>query len=70
MTTRSLALGSYEKFQPGLRDEKRPEILGKRSGAKFEKQSKPSTPGYLILGLFTRNRLRGCLGLCGFILVR
>ena len=31
VTTRSLALGSYEKFQPGLRDEKRPEILGKRS---------------------------------------
>ena len=30
-------LGSYEKFQPGFRDEKRPKILGTSSGAKFEK---------------------------------
>ena len=32
--------GSYEKFQPGFRDEKRSKILGTSSGAKFGKQSK------------------------------
>ena len=37
---RSFALGSYEKFNPGFRDEKRPKILGRTSGAKFEKPSK------------------------------
>ena len=37
---RRFALGSYEKFNPGFRDEKRPKILGRTSGAKFEKQSK------------------------------
>ena len=36
VTATNSALGSYEKFQPGFRDEKRPKILG----AKFEKQSK------------------------------
>ena len=36
----NFALGSYEKFQLGFRDEKRPKILGKSSGAIFEKQSK------------------------------
>ena len=30
----------YEKFQPGFWDEKKQEILGTSSGAKFEKQSK------------------------------
>ena len=33
-------MGSYEKCQPGFRDDKRPKILGTKSGAKFEKQSK------------------------------
>ena len=37
---RSFALSSYEKFNPGFRDEKRPKILGRTSGAKFEKPSK------------------------------
>ena len=36
----NFALGSYEKFQPGFRDEKRPKNLGTSSGAKFEKPSK------------------------------
>ena len=40
VTGMSFALGSYEKFQPGLRDEKRLKILGTSASAKFEKQSK------------------------------
>lgn len=40
VTVMNFALGSFEKFQPGLLDEKRPKILGSSSGAKFEKQSK------------------------------
>ena len=42
VTRMNFALGSYEKFQPGFRDEKRPKILGTSSGAKFGKQSKHS----------------------------
>ena len=42
VTGMNFALGSYEKFQPGFRDEKRSKILGTSSGAKFRKQSKPS----------------------------
>ena len=40
VTRTNFALGSYEKFQPGFQDEKRPKILGMSCGAKFEKQSK------------------------------
>ena len=40
VTGMNFALGSYEKFQPGFRDEKRPEFLGTSSGAKFGKKSK------------------------------
>ena len=40
VTGMNLAFGSYEKVQPGFRDEKRPKILGTSSGSKFEKQSK------------------------------
>ena len=40
VTGMNFALCSYEKFQPGFRDEKRSKILGKSSGAKFGKQSK------------------------------
>ena len=40
VTGSNFVLGSYEKFQPGFRDEKRPKILGTSSGAKFEKPSK------------------------------
>ena len=37
LTGTNFTLGSYEKFQPGFRDEKRPKTS---CGAKFEKQSK------------------------------
>ena len=33
VTGMNFALGSYEKFQPGFRDEKRSKILGTNSGA-------------------------------------
>ena len=36
----NFALGSFEKIQPGFRDEKRPKILGTSLGAKLEKQNK------------------------------
>ena len=42
VTGMNFALGSYEKFQPGFRDEKRSKILDTSSGAKFRKQSKHS----------------------------
>ena len=35
VTGMNFVLGSYEKFQPGFRDEKRSKILGTSSGAKF-----------------------------------
>ena len=46
----NFALGSYEKFQPSLRDEKRPKILGTSSGAKFGKQSKQRNTKILTFG--------------------
>ena len=39
VTGMNFALGSYEKFQPGFRDEKRSKILATSSGTKFGKQS-------------------------------
>ena len=42
VTGMNFALGSYEKFQPGFRDEKRSKILGTSSGAKFRKESEHS----------------------------
>ena len=42
LTGTSFALSSYEKIQPGFRDEKRPKILGTSFGAKLEKQNKDS----------------------------
>ena len=42
VTGMTFALGSYEQFQPGFRDEKRSKILGTSSPAKFGKQSKYS----------------------------
>ena len=39
LTGTNFILGSYEKFQPGFRDEKRPKTS---CGAKFEKQNKHS----------------------------
>ena len=38
VTGMNFDLGSYEKFQPGFRDEKRSKILGTSSGAKLAKQ--------------------------------
>ena len=38
VTRTNFPLDSYEKFQPGFRDEIRPKILGTSSGAKFGKQ--------------------------------
>jgi len=35
----NFALGSYEKFQPGFREEETPKILEMSSAAKFEKRS-------------------------------
>ena len=41
LTGTNLASGSYEKIQPGFRDEKRPKILGTSFGANLlEKQNK------------------------------
>ena len=40
VTGMNFALGSYEKFQLGSRDDKRSKILGTSFGAKFGKQSK------------------------------
>ena len=40
LTGKNFALGSYEKLQPGFRDEKRPKILETSFGAKLEKQNK------------------------------
>ena len=42
LTGMNFALDSYEKFQPGFRNEKSSKILGTSSGAKFWKQSKHS----------------------------
>ena len=38
VTGTNFPLGSYEKIQPGFRDEIRPKILGTSSGAKFGEQ--------------------------------
>ena len=52
VTGMNFALGSYEKFQPGFRDEKRSKILGTSFGAKFGKQSKHGeTQFFLLSGL-------------------
>ena len=40
LTGTNFALGSYQKIEPGFRDEKRPKILGTSFGAKLEKQNK------------------------------
>ena len=40
LTGTNFALGSYNKFQLGFREEKRPEIVVTSSGSKFEKQRK------------------------------
>ena len=51
VTGMNFPLGSYEKFQPGFRDEKRPKILGTSFGAKFGKQSKHGeTQNFLLSG--------------------
>ena len=40
LTGTNFALGSYQKIEPGFRDEKRPKILGTSFGAKLEKRNK------------------------------
>ena len=45
LTGTNFALGSYEKIQPGFRDEKRPKILGPSFGAK-PRSRKPGQPGF------------------------
>ena len=39
VTRPNFALGSYEKFQPGFRDLKKPKTLGTSAGAKFENKA-------------------------------
>ena len=52
VTGMNFALGSYEKFQPGFRDDKRSKILETSSGAKFGKQSKHiETQNFELSGL-------------------
>ena len=46
LTGTNFTLGSYEKFQPGFRDEKRPKTS---CGAKFEKQIKANTVKHKII---------------------
>ena len=46
------ALGSYEKFQPGLGDEKRSKILGRSYSAKFEKQQETQRYDFCALRSF------------------
>ena len=51
VTRMNFDLGSYEKFQPRFRGEKRSKILGTSSGAKFGKQSKHrETQNFLLSG--------------------
>ena len=51
VTGMNFALGSYEKFQPGFRDEKRSKILWTSFGAKVGKQSKRGeTENFLLSG--------------------
>ena len=52
VTGMNFALGSYEKFQPGFRDDKTSKILGMSFGTKFGKQSKyGETQNVLLSGL-------------------
>ena len=60
VTGMNFALGSYEKFQPGFRDEKRSKILGTSSGAKFGKQSKHSETQISVM------HIRCCCFACVF----
>ena len=55
VTGMNFALDSYEKFQPGSRDDKRSKILGTSFGAKFGKQSKHGeTHFFLLSGLLLK----------------
>ena len=40
LTGTNFALGSYEKIQPGFRDEKRPKIRGPSFGANLKNKTK------------------------------
>ena len=54
LTGTNFALSSYEKIQPGFRDEKRPKILGTSFGAKLEKQNKDgeTQPSYYFCAYY------------------
>ena len=52
VTGMNFALGSYEEFQPGFRDENRSKILGTSFGAKFGKQSKHGKTKIFLLSGF------------------
>ena len=54
LTGTNFALSSYEKIQPGFRDEKRPKILGTSFGAKLEKQNKigETQPSYYFCAYY------------------
>ena len=50
ITGMNFALGSYEKFQPGFRDEKRWKILGMGNKANIAKHKKFNFRAYLSVG--------------------
>ena len=59
LTGTNFILGSYEKFQPGFRDEKRPKTS---CGAKFEKQSKHSeTQNYNFHAYYSFSNSYSCI---------
>ena len=59
LTGTNFILGSYDKFQPGFRDEKRPKTS---CGAKFEKQSKHSeTQNYNFHAYYSFGNSYSCI---------
>ena len=62
VTRTNFTLGSYEKFQPGFRDEERPKILGMSSGVKFEKRSKRGeTQSYNLRACYSFGNSYSCI---------
>ena len=59
LTGTNFTLGSYEKFQPGFRDEKRQKTS---CGAKFEKQSKyGETQNYNLNAYYSLGNSNSCI---------
>ena len=55
----NFTLGSYEKFQPGFREEKKPKTS---CGTKFEKQSKDSeTQSYNLRAYYSFDNSYSCI---------